>query len=410
MNLFAAVADGFTEVRAHSGRTALQTVGVILGVASVVASMGLFAGGRAQSLNYYAQSGGVLKVTVWSQDVKAIKVSAREKASRGLTIDDFKAAQATLSGFDLIEPVMNRRLEVRTARQTRTCAITGVGPTYDTLQELRLERGRFITENDVINRDAVCVLGANRASEFFGTQDPVGESLRLGDHIYRVVGLMEYREFYWNKRRDYNSLDWMNDFIIVPVTALQGRELGVGEKKIGNLALRLESRKAADEALPALRRLLLTRHGIEDFEVYARYERMQQMDQQAQIYDITFKMLGFISLFVGGVVVANILMASFKERVREIGVRKAVGAKGWHIAIQFLVESVVVSGLGGAAGLALGVGFVHVISWALDQYAVLTPEMIAMAVGCSCTVGVIFGFIPAIIAANVDPVVALRYE
>jgi putative ABC transport system permease protein len=410
VNLLTAVADGFVEVRAHAGRTVLQTLGVILGVASVVSSMGLFAGGRAQSLKYYAQSGGILKVTVFPKDVRTVTTTAREKASRGLTTDDMDAIKANIAGFDLIEPVMTRELEVRTARLSRGYQVSGVGPTYGQLQELILDHGRFITESDVLNREAVCVLGANRAREFFGTLDPVGHQIRLGDHIYTVVGMLTYREFYWNKRERWNSLDWMNDFIIVPVTTLQGRELGVGQKKIGNIALRLVSRPAADQALPELRRLLFRRHGVEDFEVYARYERMREMDQQAQVYDLTFKTIGLISLIVGGIVVANIQMASFKERVREVGVRKAVGAKGWHIAVQFEVESLVVSGIGGGLGLLLGVGFVHVIAWLLDQYAVLTPAMIVAAVSCAAGVGIGFGFLPAVIAARLDPVVALRYE
>jgi len=410
VNLLSAVADGFVEVRAHAGRTVLQTLGVVLGVASVVSSMGLFAGGRAQSLKYYSQSGGILKVTVWPQDVKTVKATARERASRGLTIDDMEAVRASVAGFELIEPVMERRLEVRTATLTRQHDVSGVGPTYGALQELTVGRGRFINENDVATREAVCVLGANRARDFFGTLDPVGQKVRLGDHLYTVVGELTYREFYWNKRENYNSLDWMNDFIIVPVTTLQARESGAGDRKINNIALRLVDRQAAETALPALRRVLLRRHGVEDFHVYARYERMQEMDQESQVYDLTFKAVGLISLIVGGIVVANILMASFRERVCEIGVRKAVGAKGWHIAVQFLVESVVVSGIGGALGLALGVGFVHVIAWLLDQYAVLTPAMIAAAVSCACGVGVVSGFIPAIVAARLDPVVALRYE
>lgn len=410
MNLLTAVADGFVEVRAHAGRTVLQTLGVVLGVASVVSSMGVFAGGKAKSLNYYAQSGGVLKVSVYPKDVRTVTTTAREKASRGLTIDDMLAIKASVEGFDLIEPVMTRELRVRTARLTRSYRVSGVGSTYAQLQELILHHGRFLTESDVLNREAVCVMGANRASEFFGTLDPVGQQIRLGDHVYTVVGTLTYREFYWNKQEQWNSLNWMNDFIIVPVTTLQGRELGIGQKKIGNIALRLVSRPAADKALPELRRLLFRRHGVEDFEVYARYERMREMDQEVKVYDLTFKVIGLISLLVGAIVVANIQLASFRERVREVGVRKAVGAKGWHIGVQFQVESLVVSGIGGALGLLLGVGFVHVIAWLLEQYTVLTPGMIGAAVGCAGTVGVVAGSLPAIYAARLDPVVALRYE
>jgi putative ABC transport system permease protein len=134
------------------------------------------------------------------------------------------------------------------------------------------------------------------------------------------------------------------------------------------------------------------------------------MNEQGRIYDITFLACGIISLVVGGIVLANIMMASFRERVREVGVRKALGAKGWHIFVQFLLESVVVTGIGGLAGLVLGVGFVFAIAHLLDQAAVLTPTMVVAALACAATVGVLFGFAPAVKAARLDPVVALRTE
>jgi putative ABC transport system permease protein len=144
--------------------------------------------------------------------------------------------------------------------------------------------------------------------------------------------------------------------------------------------------------------------------VYDRQDRIQQMNQQGKVYDFTFLACGIISLVVGGIVVANIMLASFTERMREVGVRKALGAKGWHVFVQFLVESAIVTGLGGAVGLGVGVGFVHGIAYLLDQTAVLTPAMIAAAGLCAGSVSVIFGLYPAVKAARLDPVVALRYE
>jgi len=408
--LLEVVADGLADARANAGRTLLQTLGVVLGVASVVGTMGLTAGGRAQSMRYMAESGGVLKVSVYPQPPDLMRISAKAQASRGLTLDDVEAIRATIPGFDIVEADVTRRLTLSTPRTTKSYRVNGVGPLYPELHELRIERGRFLTGEDMISRSAVCVLGADRAHEFFGNADPIGLGIRIGSHYYRVAGVMAYREFYWNRNDTYNGLGWMNELILVPVTTMLAREVGAGDRKVDYIGMRLAGIEAQKDATPALRRLLIARHGVEDFRVYDRSERLEQMNQEGKIYDITFLLCGIISLVVGGIVVANILMASFTERMREVGVRKALGAKGWQIFVQGLVESAIVTGIGGAAGLVLGVGFVHGMAYLIDQPAALAPSMVVAAVVSAVVVGVVFGFFPAIKASRLDPVVALRYE
>jgi ABC-type antimicrobial peptide transport system permease subunit len=410
MNLLEVVSDGLADVRAHAGRTALQTLGVVLGVASVVGTMGLMAGERAQSMKYWQETGGVLKMMVYPQPATVVRATARQQASRGLTVDDIEAIRARVPGFDLIEPSVRRRQLVRTARATKTYRVTGITPGYAELNELIIGEGRFITDSDLEGSESVCVLGADRAREFFGTEEPIGRSIRLGDNLFRVGGVLRYREFYWNRSDTWNALGWINELILVPITAMQARDVGAGARKVDEIGLRLASVEAHAEAAPALKRLLLARHGVEDFRIFDRKDRIEQMEQQGQVYNFTFTACGIISLLVGGIVVANILMASFTERMREVGVRKALGAKGWHIAVQFLVESAIVTGLGGLVGLVLGIGFVHAIASLLDQLAVLTPAMIVAALFSAGSVGLFFGFFPAVKAARLDPVVALRYE
>jgi len=410
MKLLEVMADGIADVRAHGARTALQTLGVVLGVASVVATLGLTAGGRQQSLNYMAETGGVLKVMVYPKPAEAVRATAREAASRGLTLDDAEAIRARIPGFDLVEPAVRRRALLRSPRASTSYPVTAAAPGYAELHELRVAQGRFLCQEDMLTSAAVVVLGADRAHEFFGNDNPVGQMLRIGDRAFRVVGVLQHREFYWNRSETWNALGWMNELVVVPVTALQARQLGAGVRRVDELGLRLASPQAHQEAVPALTRLLAARHGVEDFQVFDRQDRLQQMDEQGRIYDITFLACGIISLVVGGIVLANIMMASFRERVREVGVRKALGAKGWHIFVQFLLESVVVTAFGGLAGLLLGVGFVFGIAHLLDQAAVLTLAMVVAALACAATVGVVFGFAPAVKAARLDPVVALRTE
>ena len=410
MNPLTAVVDGLADVRANLGRTVLQTLGVVLGVASVIGTMSLTVGMKQRSMEYYAETGGLLKVQVHNRQPDAVRGTAQQRASRGLTLDDVQAIQAGISGFDLVVPEVPRYLRLSTRRLTRFANVSGVGPEYAEFHELHLDRGRFITADDLATRTAVCVLGAERAHDYFGTEDPLGQPIRIGNGVYTVVGVLRHREFYWNRASNYNSLGWMNRLMLVPATSLLAREAGSGTREIGQVGLRLSGVNAHKEAVPSLRRLLLSRHGVEDFQIFDRKERMEQNDQEGKVYDLTFRIAGLISLLVGGIVVANILLASFTERMREVGVRKALGAQGWHIAVQFLMESVVVSGLGAAAGLVVGVGFVHVIAALMDQKPVITAGMVVAAVISAAVVGVVFGLYPAWRAARLDPVVALRVE
>jgi len=404
------IADGFADIRANAGRTALQTIGVVLGVASVVATLGLMAGERAQSMKYWEETGGVLKLGVWGRPPDAVRTSARAQASRGLTLDDVEAIRATIPGFDLVEPQIGGRRMVRSARATKQYRVMGVGPAYAEYNELIIDKGRFITDDDLVSASSVCVIGADRAREFFGSEAPIGRKLRIGDHLFAVVGVLAYREFYWNSANDWNALGWINELVIIPVTAVQSRFAGAGSRKIDEIALRLRSVEDHKEAVPALRRLLLARHGTEDFQVWDRQERIQQMNEQGQIYDLTFLGCGIVALLGSIIVVANILLASLAERLREVGIRKALGAKGWHIAVQYLLEGLIVTGIGAGAGLLVGIGFVNIMAKLLDQLAVLTPTMVLAAVISPVAVTILAGSYPALKAARLDPVVALRYE
>jgi ABC-type antimicrobial peptide transport system permease subunit len=157
--------------------------------------------------------------------------------------------------------------------------------------------------------------------------------------------------------------------------------------------------------------LIHRRHGgVEDFEVYNRSERLARAQEQGRVFDITFLVTGIVSLLVGGIVIMNIMLASFQERIREVGVRKAIGARGMDIAIQFLVESILVTGIGGTAGLALGIVFAQAITALIGQPAIITPNMMLVGVIASVATGLFFGMYPAIKAARLNPVEALRYE
>jgi len=222
---------------------------------------------------------------------------------------------------------------------------------------------------------------------------------------------MQRKEFYWNSA-NRNNLEWMNRFVFVPVTSMITRMAGDREnQKVAYINVQVRDVKDMEQAQEQVTTILRRAHGgVVDFQVFNRKAFMRQQEQQGRIYDVTFLTCGAISLLVGGIVIMNILLASFNERVREVGTRKALGATGLNIMAQFLVESVVVTIFGGLLGLGLGVGFTQAMSAMIQQPVVLTPQIMLIGLSFAVGVGIFFGFYPAIRAARLNPIEALRYE
>ena len=288
--------------------------------------------------------------------------------------------------------------------------VTAIEPAFFELRELQAGRGRVLTEHDVSSAAPHVVLGSTRARELFGSGDPVGKAVVVGGVPYTVVGVLQEKTFRFHRSDDYNPHEWLNRLVLVPISSYATRHLAAADDGLDEINLRLASAAHHAEARAGVERLLTARHGVKDFGVWDRHERIEQGNREGQIYNITFLACGVISLLVGGIVITNIMLASFTERMREVGVRKAIGASGWQVFVQFLVETLVVTVFGGAAGLALGVVFTVGIGVALDVEMAFTPVMFVAAVGSAMVVGFFFGLYPAVRASRLDPVVALRYE
>jgi ABC-type antimicrobial peptide transport system permease subunit len=402
--------EGFVEIREHFGRTVLQTLGVILGVASVVATLGMTASMDARRDQYFRESGGTLLMGVYNQPPAELEMTARQRARTGLKLEDAAAIRKTIDGFDLVIAEINRNHVVRAGATEENFRVTAIEPQFKQMRELHMGSGRYISDHDMDTAAAVVVLGSTRARELFGTADPVGKLLSIEGKAYTVVGVTEEMIFYWQRSDSYNAHEWLNRLIVVPITSYMKRHQEPGAERIDELNLRLRSPEVHKESRDALEQLLRTRHGIEDFGVWDRKERIDQGNREGMIYNITFLACGIISLLVGGIVITNIMLASYTERMREVGVRKALGATGWQVFVQFLIEAIVVTVLGGAAGLALGIVFTWGIMNVMQIDMTLTPAMIMVAVVSAAIVGFFFGLYPAVRASRLDPVVALRYE
>jgi putative ABC transport system permease protein len=410
-SLWESVIDGIVDMNAHRSRSLLQLVGIILGVASVVATFGLIDGGRQKAMEFYDQTGGIRKMFIRNKETEGLTKTAAEKNSKGLTYADAMAIRQQATRLELVEPTVERFELVRGPGFEKDMEVSGATPSYEPMYDFHPVEGRFLTSEDLSSSANVAVLGATRRDQVFGARPAIGRVIQIGGLPFTVVGVMQRKEFYWNSAND-NALEWMNRLVFVPATAMLNRMGGDRRaQKVAYINVQVRELKEMDAAMEEVRTIIRRAHGgVEDFDVYNRAARMKQMEQQNQVYDMTFLVCGTISLLVGGIVIMNILLASFNERVREVGTRKAIGATGLNIMAQFLVESVVVTIFGGLLGVALGFGFTSVMSEMIQQPVVLSPRIVMLGLLFSVVIGIFFGFYPAVKAARLNPIQALRYE
>jgi putative ABC transport system permease protein len=409
MILLESIIDGIRDIKDHLGRTLLQLVGIILGAGSIVATFSLSVAGKAASMEYYRVSGGIQKIWIWDRPTGKVTLDAKALASRGLTYRDAMAIQRNAKEIDLVSPVSQESMTVRYREIEKPRSIMGVVPAYSPMNDVHAALGRFITDSDLATGARVVVFGSDRAQEFFSTDNPIGKTVSINGTGYKVVGVMEEKYFSFDKK--HNVMRWINRQIYIPITTYftrKGEPLERG--KVSFMNARMREVKNNEEAVDQIRKVLYREHGVKDYEVLSRIANLKRNEQNNKMYDMTFMICGIISLLVGGIVVMNIQLASFNERVREVGTRKAVGASPAQIFGQFLAESILVSIFGGFLGLFVGKLFTDGIAALTRDPAIITADTIVKALVFAAGTGLIFGMYPAIRASRLNPIEALRTE
>lgn len=409
MLILEAIIDGVRDIKDHFGRTLLQLLGIILGAGSIVATFSLSVAGKEASMKFYRVSGGVERIWIGDRTPNQVTQDAKALASRGLTYADAVALRSQGKEIDLVSPVSQANMTLRYGSIEKKRAVFGVTPAYSPISFFKVERGRFITDTDLQSAARVVVLGTTRAAELFGSDNPVGKTISIDGAGYLVVGVMEEKYFSFDQRR--NALRWMNRQMFMPITTMmtrRGEPLESG--KISFMHARMKDVKRHKEAVEEIKRILLRQHGVNDFQVFSRAANLARNESEGKMYDVTFMICGIISLLVGGIVIMNIQLASFNERVREIGTRKAVGATPAQIFFQMLTESVLVSVFGGLLGIVAGKFFTQGIAALTRNPAAITPSTAMTALIFAAGTGLIFGMYPAIRASRLNPIEALRTE
>jgi putative ABC transport system permease protein len=411
VNLLESFSAGVQDMAANRSRAVITTVGIVLGVASVVTVLSLMHGGQAQTVAYFEELGGLREIRITNSRSDRVFMSAAERASERLTYRDAQAILEECPSVLTVDPEVVRFLQVSYGDRTFDMKVLGTNRHYPYADDMPVETGRFITDLDCENYANVVTMGPTYRDDLFGAEDPIGKTITIEGVPFTVVGLMEKKEFYFRGGGgpgDRNVLEWFNRSHYIPITTMIKRFTVSDE--IGGLEIAARTVEDVPKLEEEVRTLLRRRHGVEDFELDSKQEGVAEQQQQERFFNIVFWAVAFVSLFVGGVVIANIMLSSITERVREIGVRKALGASSRDVFVHFLVEAVAVTSVGGAVGLLVGLGMTAAVDRILGMPTALAPSIPLIAFLTSLAVGLVFGVFPALRAARLDPVEALRYE
>ena len=406
------LAQGLDNLRAHKLRSLLTMLGMIFGVGAVVAMLSIGAGAQQEVIAFIEQL-GVRNVIVESREAPDSQTLEKvRKLSAGLTLQDLRGVEANVENLAATSP--RKRLvpaKMLPKPQSEMPVVYGVAPSYAAIAGLRMSAGRFFDAAD--EEAAFAVLGQAAAASLFGADDPVGRYVKVNQQWFQVIGvagpqLAAQADVAGVPAQDRNNLIYLP---IMSVTLRVEDALSFRKDEIDGIYLNLAPGADIAGAGAVVRGLLDASHrGAGDFSVIVPAELLAEQQRTRRIFQVVMVAIASISLLVGGIGIMNIMLASVLERTREIGVRRAVGARRRDVVRQFLIETTLITTTGGAVGILLGIALSQLVGYFAGWSTIVTFLSIALAFVVSVSVGVVFGVYPALRAATLDPVYALHYE
>ncbi len=425
MRLKRAVRLGVRSLWLHRLRSLLTMLGIVFGVCSVIAMLAIGEGASFEAQEQIKNLGSQNIILRSVKPPEEQKVSDKGSQSYvlqyGITYPDVKRIRATIPGVTVVLPARNIREYVWNISRRVDCELIGTVPWYPEMRNQHVISGRFFTDNDMDARTSVCVLGAEMVPALFPIESPLGKHVRAGGNYYQVIGIMEPRATVAGSTGNPDASKPATHRMFIPLETarlrygdvLMRRRAGSFEAErvqLHEITVKVESLEAVTGVAEAMKALMERNHKKLDYELVVPLELLKRAERTKQIFNIVLGSIAAISLLVGGIGIMNIMLASVTERTREIGIRRALGARRRDIIVQFLVETVILSGAGGVLGVLLGVIIPFVVSYAAGMKTIITFWSPVLAFGISALVGVVFGIYPAIRAAQMDPVEALRHE
>lgn len=410
VDIYTGACNGIREVWSNKVRTLLSMSGIVLGVAALVTMVGIVQGMLGNMRASFELRGGILKLDVRPADPPESQQYIAG-ISPGLSWRDVGAIERAIPLVDSMSPSVDIGwVRFSYGGERSRAGLYGVTPEFLDIEKREIAHGRFISDADIEAKSAVIVLGTYLVERLFGDREVVvGERIQVAGQVYTVIGQFEHLEAMVGGR---NSLRWQNRKNYIPVTTAIARYQGTD--KVNRIYVKagvVEELDALQEQLENT--LTLTHRGIADFEIQNQQEQLMEMKKLENSFVYSMGGIAAISLLVGGIGIMNVMLASVSERIREIGVRKAIGARSHDVFLQFLAESVVISVLGGLLGLVASVGFLSIARGQIpDGDAITLFPVAAMVFGFvfSSGVGMLAGIYPALRASRLDPIEALRHE
>lgn len=382
-------------------RSALTMIGIIIGVGAVILLVSIGEGARREIYKELGELGSNILIVVPGKTSKEGGMHMGTSVVRKLTYDESRFIEKRAKNIIHAVPVILGTSWIKYKGKSRDTYIVGVTDPYFDIRNLKIEIGRGINASDVDSRQKVCVLGRTVKKEVIGDANPLGAVVSIGDTKYRVIGIMAPKGM---------ALGFdIDDVVFIPTTSAM--EL-FDTDRLFNITVKVRNAEIVDEAKKEIRGILIRRHANkEDFTILSQDEMIAVMGKILNIMTAVLAGIATISLIVGGIGIMNIMLVSVRERTREIGIRKAVGAKNRDILLQFLAESVILSIIGGMGGIILGIASSVGLHYFFDFLSThITWWSVVIAFLFSGMIGVFFGVYPARKASLYDPIVALRYE
>jgi len=408
---FEPLASAWVSVATHKLRSFLTILGIVIGVAAVITLMSVGRGASAEILANIESMGSNLITISPGASIGFGGVRGAGGSATTLTIEDAEAIAEQVDYISAVAPFYSSNLQVVVGSENTNSSVIGVTPDYMPVNNLEIAYGSFFTEYDYQRGAKVAVLGSNVKEELFGDAEPIGQQMRMGSIIVRVIGVLESKGGMMRGSSD--------DAIYIPLTAMQQTvaqpRTAQGERVVSYVTLTVSDEEQTEYVIAEITSLLRSRHQLgaldnDDFSITSMEEIASTLSEASATLTLLLGAIAAISLLVGGIGVMNIMLVSVLERTREIGIRKALGARERDIWIQFLVEAAFLTLAGGIIGVIVGWGVSYLVSSMGLMPTVVSADIVILAVSVSVGIGLFFGFYPAWNASRLNPIEALRSE